>query len=496
VLQGSLWFLPSLMVAAAVAAAVALVEMQTALDIDLSAQWPRLFGSGAEGARAMLAAIATSMITVAGVVFSITVVALSLAASQYSPRVLRNFMSDRPTQTVLGAFVAIFAYCVVVLRTIRSPGEGDFVPSLAVLGGVVLAFVGIALLIYFVHHVASSLQVSSILTRILKETAAAIDRLFPDELGVPASALAAGAPSRPLQAWTELEAPQTGYLVGVDGNALLDLAREHDLTVRVARRVGDFIVERSALLAVSVELAPADDRLRQRLLDCFALASERTVHQDAPFGMQQIVDVALKALSPGVHDPTTASSCIDHLGALLVRLAVRRMPAPCRSDEGVVRVIAEGPDYPSMLAVCFEAIIHHAGSHAVVYDRLLLAMERLAAVTPSGERRIALADQVDSLLDRLARADLPGRAQRARGSGPQPSTAARGHHRARLGARAVVRWLLALTRVAAAAPTAQCPRRRRSRGWSGRRARPLPGAGSGPGASLRRCSARAAGPRT
>ena len=127
--RDSLWFVPTLMVCGAVALALLLIEFNAFFDVDFASRWPRLFGAGAEGARAMLSAIATSMITVAGVVFSITIVALSLAASQYSPRVLRSFMADRPTQVVLGAFVAVFAYCLVVLRTIRSPDEGSFAPG-------------------------------------------------------------------------------------------------------------------------------------------------------------------------------------------------------------------------------------------------------------------------------------------------------------------------------------------------------------------------------
>lgn len=182
-LLGSLWFVPGVLVLAGVGAALLLVELHPLIDLDLAQDWPRLFGAGAEGARGMLSAIATSMITVAGVVFSVTIVALSLTASQYSPRVLRNFMSDRSTQVVLGAFVAVFAYCLIVLRTIRGGDEGGFVPSLAVLGGVFMAFVGIGLLIYFVHHVATAIQVDYILERIATDTREAIDRLYPAGVG-------------------------------------------------------------------------------------------------------------------------------------------------------------------------------------------------------------------------------------------------------------------------------------------------------------------------
>ena len=403
-LQGSLWFLPAIMLCAAVALAVLLVELQTVFAHDLSARWPRLFGAGAEGARAMLAAIATSMITVAGVVFSITVVALSLAASQYSPRLLRNFMSDRPTQAVLGAFVSIFAYCLIVLRTIRSPDEGDFVPSLAVLGGVVMAFVGVALLVYFVHHVASSIQVSSILTRISADTAAAIDRLFPAPIGEPAAEPAAE-PLPSTVGWKAVAATDTGYLVGVDGDALLARAQERELVVRLVHRVGDFIIEGLPLFEVSG--AAGERGTAAALLACVTIAPQRTVHQDAPFGIQQIVDIALKALSPSIHDPTTALTCIDHLGALLVRLADRPTPAPCRADEsGALRLVASGPDYAAMLALSLDTITHHAGSHGVVFARLIDTIAYLAAATRVPERRLALARQLREVVARVSQADL------------------------------------------------------------------------------------------
>ena len=183
-LRTSLWFVPTLLISGAVALAVGLVEVNSSMDGErLAERWPRLFGAGAEGARAMLSAIASSMITVAGVTFSITVVALALASSQYTSRILRNFMRDRANQTVLGVFVGVFAYCLVVLRTIRGGDEGMFVPALAVLVAVLLAFVAIGFLIFFIHHIAASIQATSIIEAAAGETLQAVDRLFPADVG-------------------------------------------------------------------------------------------------------------------------------------------------------------------------------------------------------------------------------------------------------------------------------------------------------------------------
>lgn len=182
-MRASFWFVPAVIVLGAVGLATAVIGVDANVKLRFVEEWPLLFGAGAAGSRGLLTAVASSMITVAGVVFSITIVALSLTSSQYTSRVLRNFMRDRINQVVLGVFVGIFAYCLVVLRTIRGGDEGAFVPSLAVLGGLLLAFVGIGFLIYFIHHIALSIQASSIIAAVASETIAAVDHLFPNGLG-------------------------------------------------------------------------------------------------------------------------------------------------------------------------------------------------------------------------------------------------------------------------------------------------------------------------
>jgi len=162
-LRSSLWFLPSLIVTASVLLAVVLIEADSHGNDLWLAHWPRLFGAGAEGARGMLSTIAGSMMSVVGVTFSMTLVALAMASSQYTSRILRNFMSSRLTQAVLGIFSGIFTYCLIVLRTVRGGDEGAFVPNLAVFFGFVLAVGGVGVLIFFIHHVASSIQASSII---------------------------------------------------------------------------------------------------------------------------------------------------------------------------------------------------------------------------------------------------------------------------------------------------------------------------------------------
>lgn len=280
-LRSSLWFLPTLLVLAAVILALVFVEADASLDRNrLEQQWPRLFGGGAAGARDMLSAIASSMITVAGVAFSITVVALALASSQYTSRILRNFMRDRANQTVLGVLMGVFAYCLVVLRTIRGADEGAFVPSLAVFFALVLAFVAIGFLIFFIHHISSSIQATSIIQSAADETIHAIDRLFPTEMGEAAGPGPRSGPPLVAQAWHAIPARRTGYIQSVAGDALLRLARERNTVVRMERGIGEFVVEGAPLVSVAGEKQP-DEETVGKLDAVYSIGRSRTFRTQA-----------------------------------------------------------------------------------------------------------------------------------------------------------------------------------------------------------------------
>jgi uncharacterized membrane protein len=396
-LSASLWFIPSLTVLGATVLAVALVELDGMHQLELAKRFPRLFGTGAEGARGMLSAIASSMITVAGVVFSVTIVALSLAASQYSPRVLRSFMADRPTQAVLGVFVGVFAYCLVVLRTIRAGDEG-FVPPLAVAGGIALAFVAIGFLVYFIHHLAASIQAAAILERVSRGTRQAIEALFPDELGAEVDETADEAAEVQAGPWTPAPAAQSGYIVTVDNEGLLGFAREEGRVLRMELAVGEFAIRGQPIVSLHGNDAVREDALR-RLSSLYALEGQRTIEQDAGFGLQQMVDVGLKALSPGINDQSTAVTCIDRLADVVVLLARRRVERRLRRDDEALRVIALGPTFAGLVSLAFEDLRDAGGDKAAVLERLLWALERVATATINPQRRAVLAAQVERIAE-------------------------------------------------------------------------------------------------
>jgi uncharacterized membrane protein len=394
---------PTVLVLGAVVLAQGLIEIDRHIDrTNLQEQWPRLFGAGAAGSRGMLTAIASSMITVAGVAFSITIVALALASSQYTSRILRNFMRDRASQAVLGAFVGIFTYCLMVLRSIRGGDEGVFVPSLAVLFAVVLAFVGIGCLIFFIHHIASSIQAEIIIQSAANETIDAVDRLFPAEMGEAAGADSAAEPLPGVLAWQSIPARRTGYIQSVDGDGLLGFAAARNSVVRMERGIGEFVVEGAPLVSVAGG-KPPDDETAAQLDALYTVGRQRTMAQDAGFGIRQIVDVALKALSPGINDTTTAVICVDYLSAVLARLAVRQFESPNRLDHGELRVIARGPTFPDLLGQGFDQIRQNAAGNVTVLVSLLQALEVIAVRTQDPRRRQALKRQADLIADAAER---------------------------------------------------------------------------------------------
>jgi len=394
-LRTSFWFMPSLIVAASIVLAVALIEVDSTGSEQWLARWPRLFGVGAEGARGILSTIAGSMMTVVGITFSMTLMTLMLASSQYTSRILRNFIRDRVTQIVLGVFAGIFSYCLVVLRTIRSGNEGEFIPSLAVFFGILLSMGGIGVLIFFIHHIASSIQASSIIASVADETIVTVDRLFPGQLGqgsVEDDEDQALPPSSGLN-WQVVPAREYGYIQRVDNAALLRLAREHKTIVRMECGVGDFVVHDTKLASLALE-DPPEKEIIAALQAAYSISRHRTLEQDCAFGIRQIVDMALRALSPSVNDTTTAVMCIDYLTAILARLASRTIPSSHRYEEGELRVIAIGQTFDSLAAASFDQIRGSATGNVGIMLRMLGALQTISSLTASPGRRRVLRNQV------------------------------------------------------------------------------------------------------
>ena len=326
-------------------------------------------------AQTVLATIAASIMTVVSIVFAILLMTLTLASMQFSPRILLSFTKDRVTQWTLGIFLGTFAFCVAALPAARSLPY-PLAPVATVTCAMLLAVACVAWLIFFINHISQAISVNHIVDRIARETESVIDDLMRD------SQLAYDPPGVPFDGNKPevlVAARVSGYIRFVDTRRLLDLARTYKLRVRLVRRVGHFVPEGVALFGVS----PAErlDAARaHELASAFEIGPSRTMQQDVEFGVIQIVDIALKAISSAVNDPSTAITCVDQLGRILIRFVGRNTAVSLLCDPPhVVRVIVPWIGTESLLDTAFEQIRHYSASDIAVSLRLLRAFDDIAA---------------------------------------------------------------------------------------------------------------------
>lgn len=399
-LHSSYWFLPSLMSAIAILLAFIILNFDRTNPFANQGVW-WLYTGGPDGARSVLSSIAGSMITVAGTAFSITIVALQLAASNYGPRLLRNFMRDTGNQIVLGTFLSTFIYCLLVLRTIHAESFNLFVPQISVTVGIGFAIASVAVLIYFIHHASTIIQASHIIKGASDELDDAVDRLFPAQIGQSLSEDQQRfdkIPDNFETAACSVPASRSGYLQMIDDALLMKLARQRDVLIRVEARPGTFIAQGNALVSVfpRTDLTP---KLTRKLNQAFMLGSERTEQQDVEFPIDQLVEIALRAISPAVNDPFTAIRCIDRLGAGLSRLAQREFPSPYRYDQHhKLRVIAEPVRFEGLVETAFSPIRQYARSDRAVTLRLLDALIQIANSTDHPSYQAALKHQAEMIV--------------------------------------------------------------------------------------------------
>ena len=387
--RNSYWFVPAVMALGAMLLAFTMVYVDSHIGAEWMDRLPWLYAARPDGARSLLSAVGGSMIGVAGTTFSVTIAAVVYASGQYGPRLLSNFMADRGNQVTLGTFIATFVYSLIVLRTIRSPGESGgaaFVPQLALVVAVVLVGASIAVLIFFIHHVPQRIHINSVIERIGERLIGEIDRRFPvtigapldtvdDESSIPVAMRVGAAPSDERRA---ISACDNGYIQVIDDDTLLSIAGKHDLILRVQYQPGDFARVGSEL----VHVWPADrcdDAIADELRGAFALGSRRTPLQDMRFLVDELVEIAARALSPGVNDPFTANSCYDWLGAAMADLAGRKLPSRLRADaDGSLRVIAHPVAFSRYIDRSFGALAQYASGDAIAAQHALAVLGDLA----------------------------------------------------------------------------------------------------------------------
>jgi uncharacterized membrane protein len=403
-LRDSLWLIPTVLAVAGIALAFFAVGVDSRGLGGGSLNYPWDFGGGVAGARGVLSTIAGSIITVTGVVFSITVVALQLASSQFTPRALSTFTGDRVTQVVLGLLIGTFAYSLVVLRTVRSASSDFdvFVPSLSVTIAIGLALACIGGLVFFIDHTSQSIQPSFLIARIAGDTIRRAGRLFPEPFERGSSGDVQSSEPASGEAGVT-EASETGYVLGIDEAALLDLAASTGMTaIRAEVEIGAFVLSGAPIVSVWPASALSDGAV-SRLRRAVAIGWQRSPEHDVELGIRQIVDIALRALSPGVNDPTTARLCIDHLSEVIVFLGGRAMPRALRVDpRGQTLLVGRQPEFEAFVAYAFSEIRHFGAGTPSVAAQLVSSFRRAEPLLPA-QRRPVLRRELEHVLEAARR---------------------------------------------------------------------------------------------
>ena len=392
-LRTQLWPLPT----AAVALAVALGTMFPALDAAVEDQLRGdtgifLCSGGPEAARAVLQAIAGSLITVTSLTFSLTVVTLQLASSQFSPRLLRTFTSDRFVHVTLALFLAAFSFALTVLRSVREEGNGNeaFVPEISVTIAFVLAIASVIGLVLFLAHLTREIRVETMMRRVNIETQDTMDRVFPQDRPSQGAEPEPG----PAQTAIRIESAHSGFLTSVDKASLVQAAADAGGIIRLDRDPGSSLIEGVPFatawpVTAGATFPPATrEELSASVNAAVATGFERTNVQDVGFGFRQLVDVAARALSPGINDPTTAVHIIGHLSALLCRL-VARNPGPehLTDDDGRVRVVLALPTFKDFLDMAMNQPRLYGAADPDVAARLLELLRELSWCDRNGQYR-------------------------------------------------------------------------------------------------------------
>ncbi len=410
-IRSSFWFIPGLMVFFAIAFSFIIINADRRLPAELLPFLDLLFTGGPDGARSILSTVAGSMITVAGVAFSITIVALTMASSQFGPRLLTNFMKDKGNQFVLGMFIATFIYCLLILSTVYSSENNVFVPKISVTFSLILALINVGVLIYFIHHVSTTIQADHIIAAVYDELLETFRRIFPIEIGHGKQENAGLSPrSDPdedkYQNTDPIYAIKSGYLQAIDGDGLLEIAGKYDIRFDLHYRPGEFIIINSPLLSIKHN-ERVDENLSKKIAQTFIVGPRRTPEQDAEYAIHQLTEVAMRALSPGINDPFTAMSCIDRLGSALSILTKREFPSPFRYDENnKLRIVAKPMTFGGIVNAAFDQIRQSSRANVAVTIRLLETFSVIAAHINNDEQRKAILRQAN-MVARAHRDSIP-----------------------------------------------------------------------------------------
>jgi uncharacterized membrane protein len=391
-LLASLWFVPILCVLGGVALSTVTIAIDRSRGTSIV---PRSLSGDPDAALGILTTVAVSMVTLTGLVLTITMVVVQLAMGQFTPRVLRTIVRDRPSQFAIGIFVATFAHAMLVMREVQQPTPQDpdgFVPGLAIVIAFVLIVVSIMVLVSYVHHIGRALTVASLIDSVGDEARKLLDKLYPEE-----RPQAPKAPDRLGRPDRLVPSAKPGVVVAVHTADLAELASEHDVLLRIAPSVGDFVPQGAVLFEVFGQ-APFDDA---DLLRSIALANERTLTHDFAFGIRMLVDVGVRAVSPAMADPTTTIQAVDRIHDLLRQLVCRPFPSGLIADDsGVTRLVLPTITWAGYVRLAVDELRRDAARSLQVTRRLQAMLRDVLEIAPP-DRRAPLEEQLQLLEEAL-----------------------------------------------------------------------------------------------
>ena len=397
-LKGSYWFIPTVMSIVAALLSFAFTAIDSRIGNAWVANIPWIYSIQADGARGLLTTVAGSMIGVAGVTFSITIAALSYTTSTLGPRLLTNFMNDRGNQITLGTLVSTFVYCLLLLRVVQAGHEDNaaFVPHLSLVFAVGLAVASLAVLIYFIHHITESLHVSNVVGNVARDLDAALDD-YTAEAATAAEHGPARLPAGFDDAALAVTADDHGYIQNLGFATLVRAAARHDLVLRLERAPGDFVADGQTLLR-AWPAARVDADLTAALRNSYALGRQRTQTQDIGFLVNELVEIAARALSPGINDPYTAMGCLDWLAAALIRLARQDIAPRHRFDaDGRLRLWVPPFDFHTLADAVFDQLRPYFAGDRNAALHMLEHISAIGAFLDDDSPRRRLREQADAL---------------------------------------------------------------------------------------------------
>jgi len=400
ILRSSFWFVPTLLTVTAVLLSIGLNLADQYMQSDQRLQTAWFYIGEPQSARAILATIAGAVITIVSLTFSITIVALTLAISQFGSRLLYNFMRDRGNQLVLGTFVGTFVYCLLVLRQVTIAGDEVFVPHLSVSTAIILAIIGIAVLIYFIHHVAESIQANTVISNVSMELHRTIKQFLPEKRKRQIVIFEDPEKDIDFEIHTyTVKSPVSAFIQAIEIKKLKELAIDHDWTVKILVRPGDFVIDEIPLLMIA-NCDTLDKSTLTTIHKCFIMGRRRNLIQDIEFAFQQLVELAIRALSPGINDPFSAISCIDELASGLALTMRRHLPSPYLYDQDQnLRVIMSITDFDSLVGSAFNQIRQHGSRDMAVMIHLLEAIESIMPFAKSSHELQVLTKHAELVHD-------------------------------------------------------------------------------------------------